>query len=135
MAHLLLFDAIRLHEGMGHPEQLSEDVPFSDLHCNELDDYYKALRCRLFDIAHYKVGGKYFDIFVDDEGMFAEEPVVSARDKDGNPMLVGNLIFANHDKHGNTTSLTEDDVHTIVNAVRGGFKSDGSLTWWIECEA
>lgn len=87
--------------------------------CEELDDFYRELEAEPLDIARRKIGGRMYDIFVDDEGLFRENPVISAIDKEGNPMLVGNLVFANHDAEGNTTSLTMEDVARIVgNMVR-----------------
>lgn len=84
--------------------------------CMELDDFYRELGdgVTVFDIARRKVGEKYYDIFVDDEGLLKDSPVVSAVDGEGQPMLVGNLIFASHDNQGNTTSLSDDDVIEIM---------------------
>ncbi len=85
--------------------------------CNELADYYKHLQCDCFDIAHYCVGDKCFDMFVDDIGLFAERRIVSVIDYAGNPMLVNNVVFANHDNEGNTTSLTDEDITLIKRNV------------------
>ena len=88
--------------------------------CEELEDYYKYLKCRCFDIANREVGTRRFDIFVDDEGALVENPVVSGirfADEECTtfePMLFGNLIFANHDEMGNTTSLSKEDVCIIM---------------------
>ena len=80
-----------------------------------IDDYYRYLECSCFDIACRKIGDKYYDIFCDDEGLFKEDFIFSAVDPSGTGMLVGNLIFANHDDQGNTTSLSEDDVKNIID--------------------
>lgn len=85
--------------------------------CNELADYYMHLQCDCFDIAHYRVGDKCFDMFVDDIGLFKERRIVSMVDNAGNPMLVNNIVFANHDAEGNTTSLTDDDIALIKRNV------------------
>ena len=66
---------------------------------NHLTEYYKHLNCYLIDITRRQVGGRYFDIIVDDEGLFADNPIVSAIDSQGEPALVGNLLFCNHDGH------------------------------------
>ena len=87
------------------------------VNCDDLQDYYDNLECDTFDIARRQIGGKYFDIFVDDCGLFVDKPIISAISKDLNPMLVGNLIFANHDGQGNTTSLSEADMRLIANNV------------------
>lgn len=85
----------------------------------ELDDYYKHLGCDCFDIANRSIGGNRYDIFVDDIGLFKDDPVIAAIDTNGKPMLVGNLIIANHDLEGNTTSLTAEDIDVIgQNLVR-----------------
>ena len=58
-----------------------------------------------------KVGGKWFDIIVDDEGMLKENPIVSALDSDMQPALVGNLLFCNWDgETGEEISLSDDDI-------------------------
>ena len=70
---------------------------FQKVQCEELDDYYKYLECDCFDIATRKINGVYFDIFCDDIGLFREDPKLTAVSPKNKPMLVGNLIFANHD--------------------------------------
>ena len=89
-----------------------------EANCNELKDFYRELQAELFDITRRKIGGKMFDIFVDDIGLFREDPVVSAFDKNTlEPMLVGNLIFANHDAAGNTTDLSMKDIVIICESI------------------
>lgn len=87
-----------------------------EVNATNLNEYYDALECEILDIARRKVGGKYFDVFVDDMGLFKENPVVTAISPEGEPMLVGNLIFANHNGEGNTVSLTLTDIVMIMNA-------------------
>ena len=89
---------------------------FRKVECATLDDFYRELDAEAFDIARRNVGGKAFDIFVDDVGLFKDRPIVSAIDNGLKPMLVGNLIFANHDEEGNTTSLSSEDVARILNS-------------------
>ena len=83
----------------------------------ELDDFYEQLSCKVFDVAKRKVGDVYYDIYCDDMGLLKEDPVVSAIDQDGKPMLVGNLLLANHDDHGRTTSLSLKDVENIYRHI------------------
>lgn len=111
MARLLLFDG-------------SE---FREVECDGLDDYYRYLECDCFDIANRSVRGVRYDIFVDDIGLFAEDPKITACDPEGRRMLVGNLIFANHDSEGNTTSLTDEDVERIKSAAVVGFTPSGEV--------
>lgn len=80
---------------------------------NGLDGYYKLLDCETIDIVRRKIGGKYYDIVCDDEGLFKETVNVSAVDGEGQAMLVGKLLICNHDGHGNEASLTQDDILNI----------------------
>lgn len=82
-----------------------------------LDSYYNALDCDCFDIVRRKIGGKYFDIMCDDEGLLKDKPVPSAYDSDGNVAFVGNLLVVKHDKSGNTVSLTNNEIAHIANYV------------------
>lgn len=91
--------------------------------CKCLDDFYKEIGCDTIDIAHRSIGGKKFDIFVDDEGLLREncgERVSAVKlEEDGKltPQLVGTLVFANHDAAGNTTDLSLDDTLAISSRV------------------
>lgn len=81
--------------------------------CDKLDDFYEHLEAEPLDIARRKIGNKWFDIFVDDEGLLRHNPIISAVTRDGLAMLAGNLIFANYDGYGETTSLTDEDIELI----------------------
>ena len=81
---------------------------------NHLQEYYKYLNCSIVDITSRKVGGKWFDIIADDEGMLKENPIVSALDSNTQPALVGNLLFCNYDSEtGEEVSLTDDDIEHL----------------------
>ncbi len=82
--------------------------------CESLDGFYKELDADPFDIAVRKIGGHPYDIFCDDIGLWREQPIVSAVGPNGEPMLVGNLVFANHNQAGETTDLSDDDINRIV---------------------
>lgn len=90
--------------------------------CKKLDDFYREIGCSCIDIARRSIGGKMFDIFVDDEGLLkadAGEHISAVAIEDGEvaPQLVGTLVFANHDAAGNTTDLTLDDTLLISSKV------------------
>ena len=98
----------------------------------KLEDFYEHLKCSCFDIAHRKIGGKWFDIFCDDEGLFKDSPIPSAIfpeefNKNHTVALVGNLIFANHDYEGNTTALSDEDINNIKNHIGGLYEANRSL--------
>ncbi len=82
-----------------------------------LSEWYRLLKCDLIDITKRKVGGRYFDIIADDEGLLKAGAKVSALDSSQRPQLVGNLIFCNHDGEGNETSLTDDDIAHLLQYV------------------
>ena len=102
---------------------------FYEVECKKLEDYYKHLGCDCFDITSRKIGNKAFDIFCDDIGLFKDKPIVSAVDKALRPALVGNLIFANHDNMGNTTSLSDEDIELIMDEKITAFDFDTSRSW------
>lgn len=85
--------------------------------CHNIDDFYRELNAEPFDIARRVIGGKPYDIFIDDMGLLKENPIVSAVDGSLTPMLVGNLVFANHDGSGNTVSLTDEDMVHIASCI------------------
>lgn len=97
--------------------------------CNCLQDYYSALRCDTIDIVRRKIGGRYFDIIVDDEGFLKpeDEIYVGAIDSNRNVALVGSLIFANYDGEGNETDLTDMDVEHIQNYIKCAFLKEGGV--------
>lgn len=95
-----------------------------------LNDYYEHLKCDCFDIANRKVGDKRFDIFVDDVGLFVDKPIPSVLDRDLQPMLVGNCIFANHDYEGNTTSLSDEDIEMIKREAISVVNIDTEVDQW-----
>lgn len=116
MAELLLFKAEKVLEES--KSVLNVEDMFEKINCVKHTDFCEPLNCDCFDIANKNIGGKHFDIFVDDCGLFKINPVVSVVDTDGRPLLVGNLIFANHDTEGNTTDLSQEDVETILSSLK-----------------
>lgn len=89
---------------------------------NELDTFYEIIGCRCIDIARRKVGGKYFDIIVDDEGLLKDSPRCTAVDtKTFDSMLFGTLIFTNTDDEGNTVELSDEDIKLIKGETMSGF--------------
>lgn len=83
---------------------------------NDLESFYKILDCRIIDIAVRDVDGKRFNIVCDDEGRLRENARVSACDEEGNPMLVGNLLFCNNDG-ASLSSLSKDDISHICKNI------------------
>lgn len=67
---------------------------------------------------------------MDDIRLFKEDNLPSAIDDEFQPQLVGNLIFANHDNEGNTTSLTDEEVDYIKNLVIMVHNSKENKHWF-----
>ena len=79
----------------------------------DLNGYYKLLDCGTIDIVSRKIGGQYYDIVCDDEGMFKKDVCFSMVANGGMPMLVGRLLICNHDGKGNEVGLTPEDIENI----------------------
>lgn len=104
MVRLLLLDT----------EALNPMDAVREVKVEKLDDYYKFLNCDTFDIANRQVGNTRYDLLVDDEGLFKQNPRISTViDSTQEPALVGNITFAKHDASGETTGLTDVDIHNI----------------------
>lgn len=113
-------------------EQNSPFLEIKEIEENNLDEFYEVLDCNTIDldcntidIVVRKIGTEYFDIVCDDEGLFKENPRVSAVDKNGKPMLVGNLFICKHDNEGRLVSLSASDFACIQRSVRFAFTEDG----------
>lgn len=87
-----------------------------------LDDMYREIGCDTIDITRRMIGGKEFDIIVDDNGWLIEKPELSAifvhGDSEVEPALVGTLIICSHDADGNTVDISVEDHMLICCNVR-----------------
>lgn len=82
---------------------------------DDLDTFYRLIKCSCIDIVSRKIGSEYFDIICDDEGLLIDNPTVSAINEYGHPELVGNLIIVGQpDNLGNLQSLTENQAKEIL---------------------
>ena len=68
------------------------------------------------DIPTRRIGGEYYDIICDDEGLLKDYPQVAMVDKRLKPMIVGTIIIAKSDEEGELVSLTDEDIARIKNA-------------------
>lgn len=80
-----------------------------------LEEWQRLIGCRVIDIACRKIGGKYFDFIIDDEGLFRQGAKVTVLNAEQKAVLVGNLIICNFDSEGNETTLTDEDIRLIEN--------------------
>lgn len=82
-----------------------------------LQEWYRLIKCDLIDIVSRKIGGRYYDIICDDEGLYKERAKPTALDADQQPQLVGNLVICNTDGEGNETTLTDEDISHILKHI------------------
>lgn len=77
-----------------------------------LEEAYELIECNCIDIARRRIGGKYFNIIIDDEGLFKTHPIPSAIDADTHEiMLVGNILIAGDGS--DLCGLTDGDISLI----------------------
>lgn len=103
-----------------------------------LESYYKLLACNTIDIVTRKINGKYYDIIVDDEGLYSDDVRISAITPEGENMLVGNLLVLNcpdrNDEDGNERGLDDEDVQRISKKVSTSMFRNGRVGITLECE-
>lgn len=78
-----------------------------------LEVFYEKIDCTTIDIVNRKIGGVYYAIVCDDEGLYAERVTVSAATKAGDPVLVGNLLIFKNGKDGELAGLSGEDVERV----------------------
>lgn len=101
---------------------------------NSLSEFYKTIGCSCIDIAVRSFGGHVVDCIVDDEGLLKSGAVVSVIDTEGEPQLVGNVIFTGFDYAGNTISLTDEQANIILSMVGVAQYSDGKMRMIARCD-
>ena len=84
---------------------------------DSLDNFYEILNCDIIDITARSINGKRYEIVLDDEGLFAEHPKISAMNSYNEPVLVGNLFICKDGYGGELESLTTDDINHILECV------------------
>lgn len=96
-------------------------VDFED----NLEQLYKLTDCDCIDIVERQVGGIYYDVVCDDEGLLKENPIVTAYNDKDEPMLVGNLLFCHNDEEGNLSGLSDEDIENIISHVHNSMMISG----------
>ena len=80
---------------------------------NHLRQFYDLIGCRCIDITCRTIGGKPYNIVLDDEGLLVDRPILSAFGEDMRPMLAGNLVIFNMGPEMDLADLTEEDIANI----------------------
>lgn len=81
---------------------------------NVLQDMYKIIGCSLVTCTQIQINGQYFDIWSDDEALFADNIVPMLYIND-DLVIFGNLIFAKTDEEGKLVGLTDSEILTLYH--------------------
>ena len=98
---------------------------------NELDEYYRILKCDIFDIISLRIGKHRYDIYCDDNGLLKTDKIISAVDCKCNPMLVGNLFVTKTDEEGETVSLSEEEIKEVLANTKGVIDTSNLKTYTV----
>lgn len=86
---------------------------FKEVEVADYKEICKLIDCRCFYIATRYINGKYYDIYVDDEGLFTNKPIRGIA-IDSKEILVGNMLFSLTDElTGESVSTTKEDFFRI----------------------
>lgn len=90
-----------------------------------LENYYNLLNCDLIDITERRIGGDYFDIICDDEGLFKQGNRVSVVSENGLPQIVGSVLICKHDGNGGETGLSDLELKKVSGRLAIATSPDG----------
>ena len=79
---------------------------------NVLENLYKVLNCDLVTCVEIEVGGKFFDVWADDEALLKDKPVPNLY-VDDELIFFGSVAFAKTDEDGEMVGLDSDDIHLL----------------------
>lgn len=95
--------------------------PRREVEVIQVEDDYKAVKNVLgiespVDCITRKIGGKEFDIWCDDEGLFKEELNASALCQNANEMITGTILICKNDDE-KMASLSVSDIELIMDNI------------------
>lgn len=91
---------------------------------NFLKRAYMLIHCDTVDCVERRLSkdGKLYDLWVDDEGALKgnTKPTLAtmSRFNDICEVIFGNVLVANHDEEGNTTTLTDEEIADIIKKLK-----------------
>lgn len=114
MANMLLLDV--------------EKQELREVECNGLEDYYKEIDCRCTDIKEVFIINRntkksmYIDVIYDKEFLLTNNRKIPSvlyvtERNDIETFLLGNVIFARHNKNGEIESLSDEQLEFIKSCV------------------
>lgn len=101
---------------------------------NDFEDFYKLIGCRVVEIVERVIAGSPYSIICDEEGLYVENPRISALDGKGQPMLVGNLIITRIvNDEGDMRDLTDADIQHIKKNIYTMIRKDIPTGYCVLC--
>ena len=94
----------------------------------DLDDYYKILRCDTIDIKERRVGNEKlpFSIVCDDNGLFEKDIRISATNNDNDLMFVGSIFVTGPwDGEESMMALEQVQVDYLMKYIKTAIRADG----------
>lgn len=85
---------------------------------DDLDEFYRLLRCNTIDIAQRKIGPGTYEVICDDNGLLKGDQRPSAFSKTGDVQFVGNLLVCKYGGAGELAGLDADDIHNLMQNCR-----------------
>ena len=86
---------------------------------DNLNVFYKMLKCKTIDIVTRKIDNNYYDIICDDNGLLKGVPITSAIDNKNKSALVGNLLVVGlPNDDGDLQGLTDEQTFEILKNTR-----------------
>lgn len=95
---------------------------------DHLGQFYKLIGCGCIDICTRKIGGKYYNIVIDDEGLLVADPVFAAIDTRMRGMLAGNIIIFGIGDDQDLCSIEDTDPANIRDNMYEVFDFDTMKT-------
>lgn len=95
---------------------------------DHLGQFYKLIGCDCIDIAVRSIGGKPYNIVLDDEGLLVADPIASAVDASYHAMLAGNLLIFGIGADMDLAGITQEDVDNIRSHCREVIDFDRMVT-------
>ena len=93
------------------------DGTFERVEIKSYKDIAPLVGTDMWTTAFRRFNGKGFHIYLDDLGLYREQPVTTAVKAKNNERLVGNLLLTLMDGRGEDISLTEDDFKRLEDSI------------------
>lgn len=83
-----------------------------------LEEYYKLLNCDCIEMISRKFNNTYYDVIVDEEGLFKQNLVPTAQSYDENGVkfetIFGNMLVTKVNEEGDCVDLNAEDIKNIT---------------------